>query len=366
MRADSRRRSTRPAVSWARAGAGTLIRRSASSLAPAAFPAARSPASAVWYATAPCGGDHPDGDARGSGAEGRQDGRRPGQVEAGAEQRPDGGRLDDNGGVARIGRERPEHEQVACGEPARRRAPRTSPDRRTPSRPGLPAGRPRRPPRPRTAASWRAGAALAGLLARVPVRCLTATTASDPMTRAGITIRAASPAPSQLADSGSASGGSRRRAAAAGRRRGCLRAVGAGRDPEPFGDLVLGERARRWRRAGWAACRVRQLRIRSPRASGRPGSPRLLSLLTEGVVTSPAAACPVHGRPPSDRSAVTAASRRCRSSADSQRRGRRAGRGRAARGAPRKRCGSSLPRPSSAMPVNPLAGRMPDDANRTV
>ena len=38
------------------------------------------------------------------------------------------------------------------------------------------------------------------------MKCLTATTASDPMTRAGITIRAASPAPSQLADSGSASG----------------------------------------------------------------------------------------------------------------------------------------------------------------
>ena len=41
-------------MSWARAVAGTLIRRSASSLAPAAFLAARSPASAVWYATAPC------------------------------------------------------------------------------------------------------------------------------------------------------------------------------------------------------------------------------------------------------------------------------------------------------------------------
>ena len=154
----------------------------------------------------PVRGNDPDGDARGPGAERRQDRRRPGQVEAGTEQRPDGGRLDDHGGVAGIGRDRPEHEQVAPRGTRVPRAPRTSPDRRTPSRPGLTCWATQAAASARTAASWRAGAALGGPLPRVPVRCRTATTDSDPRTRAGITIRAASPAPSQLADSGSASG----------------------------------------------------------------------------------------------------------------------------------------------------------------
>ena len=61
----------------------------------------------------PMRGNDPDGDARGPGAERREDGRRPGPVEAGTEQRPDGARFDDNGRAAWIGRKRPEHEQVA-------------------------------------------------------------------------------------------------------------------------------------------------------------------------------------------------------------------------------------------------------------
>ena len=77
-------------------------------------------------------------------------------------------------------------------------------------------------------------AALGGL--PVPVKCLAATTVSSPMTRAGMTIRAASPAPSQLADSGSAS------CATPGATPGA--ASWSSRGPaDPLGDLVLGEGA---------------------------------------------------------------------------------------------------------------------------
>src|SRR4029077_19333836 len=95
----------------------------------------------------------------------------------------------------------------------------------------------------RAAASWLAAAALARLLACVPVRYLTVTTASDPMTRAGITIRAAIPAPSQLADSGSARGAvpGAGPVPASGAAPGGHGRRGLGGGPGPFGDLVLGD-----------------------------------------------------------------------------------------------------------------------------
>src|SRR4029077_13982999 len=61
----------------------------------------------------PMRGNDPDGDARGPGAERREDGRRPGPVEAGTEQRPDGARLSEHGRSAWTARKRPEYEEAA-------------------------------------------------------------------------------------------------------------------------------------------------------------------------------------------------------------------------------------------------------------
>jgi hypothetical protein len=90
-------------------------------------------------------GDDPDGNAIGPGAEGCEDVRRPGRVEAGAEQLPDDRGLDDHGGFGGGGRGGPEGEQVAGGEPVgpeRRARRRVAGDRDvTADLPGNPAGR---------------------------------------------------------------------------------------------------------------------------------------------------------------------------------------------------------------------------------
>ena len=198
---------------------------------------------------------------------------------------------------------------------------------------------------PRIAASWRAGAALGGLPARVPVKCLTATTVSDPMTRAGITISAASPAPSQLADSGSASG------VTPGAASGDLPAV-------PIHSVTSSSVRGPALAARGRSCAASAEPARPPRASGRLVPPGPLPLRTDGVVTSPPAGLSWSRAAATERSAVVV---QRKTGATGEPDGDVA-----ARASPRKRCGSSLSPPLSAMPVNPPAGRMPDDANRTV
>ena len=219
--------------------------------------------------------------------------------------------------LAGIGRERPEHEQVACWEPARleRRAHHLIAGHRHARAYllGDPGGR---LPADRRLLAGRGG--LDGLPARVPVKCLTATTASDPMTRAGITIRAASPAPSQLADSGSASGVASDAAPGAG--------AGAGPGPAaPGGGAASGD---------------------------LPAIPS--HSVTSSSVTGPALAtrggC-CFAATPGPGALVPAGLFPLRTE------GRRL---------PHRRWAGPCRAPSSAMPVNPPAGRMPDDANRTV
>ena len=203
--ADSTRRSTRPAVSWARAAAVTLIRRSVSRLAPAAFLAARSATSAVWYAAAPweaitrtvMPADPEPKDARTAGAQARSR-LVPNSVRTAAVSTT----TSEWRGSGETG---PSASRSRRGNPRAASAAHIAWSQDTVT-PGLTCWATQPAASARTAASWRAGAALGGPLPRVPVRCRTATTDSDPMTRAGITIRAASPAPSQVGDSGSASG----------------------------------------------------------------------------------------------------------------------------------------------------------------
>ena len=121
--ARSRRESTRPAVSCPAAVAATAIRGSRSSAAPGLLPGGQAGLEQHPVGGRPVGGDHPDGDAVGPGAEGREDVRCPGRVEAGAEQLPDDRGLDDHGGTGREFRGRPERSQVPGGEPV-------SPERR--------------------------------------------------------------------------------------------------------------------------------------------------------------------------------------------------------------------------------------------
>src|SRR5690242_20278254 len=152
------------------------------------------------------------------------------------------------------------------------------------------------------------------------------------MTRAAITISAASPAPSQLADSGSASGPAS--GSTPGAASGDLPAVPIHSvTSSSVGGPALAARGR--------SCAASAEPARPPpRGSGRLVPPRPFLLRNEGVVTSPPAdSTGAAGEPDGDV---------------------------AARASPRNRRGSSLSPPLSAMPVNPPAGRMPDDANRTV
>ena len=118
-RASSSRESTAPAVSCPLASAGTEICGASEQRRAGGLPVGQVGAELGLVRGGAVRGDHPDGDEGRPGAEGRENGRRPGAGEAAAEQAQDGRRLDHHGRADRDLRGRPEHEQLARGEAVR-------------------------------------------------------------------------------------------------------------------------------------------------------------------------------------------------------------------------------------------------------